>query len=93
MLDHTSLVNERISNWTVGGYDVDVERQNAFALRSRTATLEGQPDLIARRDDEAVIIDAKTSHDSPSHVVQVMISCTPFQRRCDPTGKRNSVVR
>ena len=25
LLDHTTLVNERISNWEVGGHDVDVE--------------------------------------------------------------------
>lgn len=73
LLSHTALVNERISNCTVGGYDVDVERQNAFALQGRTATLAGRPDLIAWRDDEAVVIDAKTGHESPSHVVQVMI--------------------
>ena len=73
LLDHTALVNERIANWTVGSYDVDVERQNAFTLQGRTATLAGRPDLIAWRDDEAVIIDAKTGHESPSHAVQVMI--------------------
>ena len=73
LLDHTSLVNERTTNWTVGGYDVDVERQNAFALHSRTATLAGRPDLTAWRYDEAVIIDAKTGQESPSHVVPVMI--------------------
>ena len=33
LLDHTALVNERIRNWTVGGYDVDVEAQNRFELR------------------------------------------------------------
>ena len=33
----------------------------------------GKPELIARRDDEAAIIDAKTRQESPSHVVKVMI--------------------
>ena len=73
LLDHTALVNERIRNWEVGGSDVDVEGQNRFELRGRTATLAGRPDLIAHRDDEAVVVDAKTGHDSPSHAVQVMI--------------------
>ena len=73
MLDHTALLNERIANWTVGGYDVDIEAQNRFELRGRTATLAGRPDLIARREDNAVVVDAKTGHDSPSHAVQVMI--------------------
>ena len=73
MLDHTALVNERISNWTVGGFEVDVEGQNRFELRGRTATLAGRPDIIAHREDKAVIVDAKTGNDSPSHTVQVMI--------------------
>ena len=73
MLDHTALVNERINNWEVGGFDVDVEAQNRFELRGRTATLAGRPDVIARREDDGVIVDAKTGHESPSHAVQVMI--------------------
>ena len=73
LLDHTALVNERISNWEVGGYDTNVEAQNRFELRGKTATLAGRPDIIAHREDAAVVVDAKTGHDSPSHVVQVMI--------------------
>ena len=70
MLDHTALVNERIGNWEVGGYDVDVEAQNRFELRGRTATLAGKPDIIACREDAVVVVDAKTGHESPSHAVQ-----------------------
>ncbi len=73
LLDHTALLNGRRANWEVGGYDVDAEAQNSFALRGRSATLSGKPDLIAHRENEAVIVDAKTGHNSPSHVVQVMI--------------------
>ena len=73
LLSHTSLVNERIRNWTVGGHEVDVEAQNRFELRGRTATLAGRPDIIAHRGDQVVVVDAKTGNDSPSHTVQVMI--------------------
>ena len=73
LLSHTALVNERIRNWEVSGFEVDVEAQNRFELRGRTATLAGRPDIIAHRDDEAVIVDAKTGHESPGHAVQVMI--------------------
>ena len=73
MLDHTALLNERITNWEVGGFDVDVEAQHRFELHGKSATLAGRPDLVARRDDEAVIVDAKTGQENPSHVVQVMI--------------------
>ena len=73
MLNHTALLNERRANWEIGGYSVEVEGQNGFQLRGRSATLSGKPDIIAHRDDEAVIVDAKTGHESPSHAVQVMI--------------------
>ena len=73
MLNHTALLNERITNWEVGGFYVDVEAQNRFELRGKSATLASRPDLVARRDDEAVIVDAKTGQENPSHVVQVMI--------------------
>ena len=73
MLAHTALLNQRRANWEVGGYDVDVEAQNRFELRGRTATLAGRPDIIAHRENDVVIVDAKTGNDSPSHAVQVMI--------------------
>jgi len=73
LLNHTALVNERIRNWEVGGYDVDVEAQNRFELRGRTATLAGRPDIIAHREGVAVIVDAKTGQEGSSHAVQVMI--------------------
>ena len=66
LLDHTALVNERISNWAVGGCDVGVEARNRFGLRGWTATLAGRPDTIAHREDNGVIVDAKTGHESPS---------------------------
>ncbi len=69
MLDHTAFLNERITNWEVGGFDVDVEAQNRFELRGKSATPAGRPDLVARRDDEAVIVGAKTGQENPSHVV------------------------
>ena len=53
--------------------EVEVEGQNRFELRGRTATLAGRPDIITHREDEAVVVDAKTGQESPSHAVQVMI--------------------
>ena len=73
MLNHTALLNERITNWEVGGFDVDVDTQNRFELRGKSVTLADRPNLVARRGDEAVIVDAKTGQENPSHVVQVMI--------------------
>ena len=73
MLNHTALLNKRKANWKHGGFDVNIEGQNSFELRGRSTTLAGKPDLVARKADGAVIIDAKTGQESPSHVVQVMI--------------------
>ena len=84
MLNHTALVNERRSNWEIGGCSVNTEGQNSFQLRGKAATLAGKPDLIARRDGEAVIIDAKTGQESPSRVVQVMIYLYAIPRALEP---------
>ena len=73
MLNHTALLNKRKANWKHGGFDVNIEGQNSFQLRGRSATLAGKPDLITQRDGQAVIVDVKTGQDSPSHIVQVMI--------------------
>ena len=73
ILNHTTLLNKRRTNWEDGGYSVNVEGQNAFRLRGTSATLAGKPDLIAQRDATAVIVDVKTGHESASHVVQVVI--------------------
>ena len=73
MLNHTALLNERRANWEVGGFNVNIEAQNRFEFRGGSVTLADRPDLIAQRDGEEVIIDAKTGQDSPGHVVQVMI--------------------
>ena len=73
MLNHTALLNKRTSDWENGGYSVNVEGQNNFRLRGKSSTLAGKPDLITQRDDDAVVVDVKTGHESTSHVVQVMI--------------------
>ena len=73
MLNHTVLLNKRKAEWELSHYSVAIEGQNRFQLRGRSATLAGKLDLITQRDSQAVIVDAKTGQDSPSHVVQVMI--------------------
>ena len=73
MLKHTKLVNSLREEWEDVGYTVTTEGQNSVTLRGNAATLGGKPDLIALKDDLAVIIDAKTGKPSPSHAVQVML--------------------
>ncbi len=70
---HTALLNEQRDQWEADGYQVGIEGQNKFEVRGRSANLSGKADLIARQDDEAVIVDTKTGQESASHIVQVMI--------------------
>ena len=72
MLDHTALLNRERESRESLGYTVYVENQNSFRLRGRYATLAGKPDLIAVKNADAVIIDAKTGRPNPHHAVQVM---------------------
>ena len=73
MLDHTALLNRERDSRESLGYTVHVENQNSFRLRGRYATLAGKPDIIAVKNNDAVIIDAKTARASPHHTVQVML--------------------
>ena len=86
-LDHTALLNQLIVNWEVSGFHVDIEAQNSFQLRGNTAILAGRADLIAHRDDEAIIVDAKTGHESASHVVQVVIYMYAFPKALEQYRK------
>ena len=73
MLNHTSLLNEKKSQWEARRQKVYVEGQNSFRLRGQSATLAGRPDLIVERSNDALIIDIKAGRVQPSHYVQIMI--------------------
>ena len=55
------------------GYQVFTENQNSFRFRGKFATLAGKPDLVAIKDHDAVIINAKTGRPSPHHSAQILI--------------------
>ena len=73
MLTHTSLLNEKKSQWEARCQHVYVEGQNSFRLRGQSATLAGRPDLIVVRSNDALIIDIKAGREQPAHFVQIMI--------------------
>ena len=73
MLNHTSLLNEKESQWEARRQKVYVEGQNSFRLRGQSATLAGRHDLIVVRSNDALIIDIKAGREQPAHVVQIMI--------------------
>src|SRR3977135_4475098 len=58
--DHTVLVEARATELRADGWTVTLEAENAFKLHGNTAILSGQPDLIAVRDDAALVVDGKT---------------------------------
>ena len=67
LLNHTALLNEQRARWEQQGYSVLTEGQNSFNLRGSSAVLAGQHDLVARRQDQITVIDAKTGRPSPAH--------------------------
>ena len=72
-LEHTELVRLCTEEYEQRGFTVSVERQNDFRLQLGGATITGRPDIVAWRDDEAVIVDAKAAKPNPSHEIQVML--------------------
>ena len=69
---HTELLNQQRDQWTQSGYDVRVEKQNAFRLRGHSATLAGKPDLLVINKDRILIVDVKNGQEQPWHRYQVM---------------------
>ena len=72
-LRHTELMKRCAQEYEERGYTVTIESQNAFRLSLAGATVSGRMDLVATRDDELVIIDAKAAKPSDAHAVQVML--------------------
>ena len=75
-LEHTELVRLCTEEYEQRGFTVSVERQNDFRLQLAGATISGRPDIVAWRDDEAVIVDAKAAKPNPSHEIQVILYMT-----------------
>ncbi|MEB3290406.1 MAG: PD-(D/E)XK nuclease family protein [Leptolyngbya sp.] len=56
------------------GYTVHTEDVNAFKLTSRIgAVISGQPDIIAIRDDEVLVVDIKTGRKASKDIAQVKV--------------------
>ena len=75
-LEHTELVRICTEEYLQRGFTVSVESQNDFRLQVAGATISGRPDIVAWRDDQAVIVDAKAAKPNPSHEIQVMLYMT-----------------
>lgn len=73
---HTRLLKETRDALIADGYRVRVEDQNKFTARhedSPSVAIGGKPDLLAFRDDDAIIIDVKTGLHYVGHDQQVLL--------------------
>ena len=75
-IQHTELLRVCTEEYEQRGFTVTVERQNDFKVYAGDTTISGRPDIIAWRDNETVIVDAKAANPNPSHEIQVMLYMT-----------------
>jgi hypothetical protein len=81
--DHATLVRRTAAALCAEGYAVSLERQNYLSLAStqNTFVLAGTPDIIAVKDEQALVVECKsgTSRNADvlqTQVYQAMLGCT-----------------
>src|SRR5262249_31185716 len=74
-IEHTALIRRTAAEFAGKGYAVTVENQNQFVLNGKGGIFAGRPDLVAMRDGEGWVIDAKTGQPRASDRIQVMLYC------------------
>jgi RecB family exonuclease len=73
-VNHNNMLRQRVESLKNDGFDVYVEGQNDFKIKGSTgATLAGKADIVAIKDDGALIIDCKTGQERHSDKMQVLI--------------------
>ena len=73
-VDHAEMLSARACELRRQGYEVFVEAQNDFKLDGKNgARLSGKADIVAIRDDDALIVDCKTGGDKNSDKIQVLL--------------------
>jgi hypothetical protein len=70
---HTEIIHKRTAELRAEGYTVYLEDQNKFTLKGIAITLQGKPDIVAVKDDDYVVIDAKGGKKRASDEMQVLI--------------------
>ncbi|WP_018291645.1 PD-(D/E)XK nuclease family protein [Verrucomicrobium sp. 3C] len=71
--DHTALVQKQAQSLRDQGWEVKLESENSFNLQGRSGTIGGKPDIVAFRDGEVRVWDAKTGKQRHSDAMQVWI--------------------
>lgn len=80
--EHDEMLSQRALELDNQGFTVYVENQNSFKYQGQTFDIcvAGRPDIIAIKDDWAVVEDIKTGKPKDSHKMQVLLymSMLPF---------------
>lgn len=73
--NHRVLLDQRIRELELEGYTVYVEGENWFEVagRSHRVKVAGKPDILAIRDNQAVIEDCKTGRKKNSDLYQILV--------------------
>lgn len=72
-MDHSALLRKAVTEHEKQGYTVYAEGQNLFALKGKTGTLSGKPDVVAVKGMAGWIVDTKTGSPKASDRIQVMV--------------------
>lgn len=71
--EHNELMRARERELKREGFTVTLEAQNEFKLELPTVIVAGKPDILARRDGLALVVDGKTGRERESDIHQVLI--------------------
>lgn len=72
-MDHSAMLRQTATEHEKEGYKIYTEGQNLFALKGKSGTLSGKPDVVAVKDTDGWVVDTKTGSPKASDRVQVMI--------------------
>jgi len=70
---HDAIVARRAAELKAAGYLVKVEDEGQFKLAGDSADLAGKPDIVAMKDGEAIVVDAKAGRRRGSDHWQVLL--------------------
>lgn len=72
-VEHQDLLQKTAIKFATQWGKPQVEDQNEFKLTGTSAILAGKPDLVFRRDKDALVVDAKTGTPRDSDGIQVAL--------------------
>ena len=70
---HDTIVRHRVMDLKLQGYTVKVEDEGSFRVKGQAGDISGKPDIVAMKDDVAVVIDAKSGKPRQSDHWQVLL--------------------